>query len=45
MLYEPEIYVKLQAEVDPFMTKVKDDIMGKMNLESVEDLDFVKMCY
>ena len=45
MLHEPEVYAKLKAEVDPFMSKVKDDIMGKMNLESVEDLEYVKMCY
>ena len=31
--------------MDPYMEKVKDDIMGKMTLEDVDELDYVKMCY
>ena len=45
MLHEPDIYAKMQAELDPFMESVKDDIMTKMNLESVENMDYVKMVY
>ena len=27
------------------MEKIKDDIIGKMTLEDVDELDYVKMCY
>ena len=45
LLFNPECDKKLHEEVDPFMDRVKDDIMGKMNLEDVENLEYVKQCY
>ena len=45
MCYEPGAKEKLLAEIDPLMDSVKDDIMGKMTLESIEDLEYTKMCY
>lgn len=45
MAHEPEAFSRLRAEIDSFMGRVKDDIMTKMNLEEVEELEFVKMCY
>jgi cytochrome P450 len=45
MLHEPEEFARLRATIDPLMDKVKDDIMNKMDSESVQELDFVKYCY
>lgn len=45
MTHEPEIYADLRKEIDDYMTGVSDDIMEKMTLETVEDLELVKMCY
>ena len=45
MLHEPECFAKLKKEIDPFMDKIKDDIMGKMTLAEVDELDYVKMSY
>lgn len=45
MLHEPEQYARLRKEIDPFLNSVKDDFMGKMDLEKVDDLEFTKMCY
>lgn len=39
MLHEPEEFARLKAETDGIMDKVKDDIMGKFDLESIQDLD------
>lgn len=36
---------RMRAEVDPFMEGVKDDVFGKMNLESLDQLEYVKMAY
>ena len=33
------------ATVDPFMEGVKDDIMGKMTIESVDELEYIKLAY
>lgn len=44
-LFNPDVYKRLREEVDPLMDRVKDDIMTKMNLEDVEDLEYTKMCY
>ena len=35
----------LRKEMDTYMEGVSDDILGKMQLDEVEELDFVKMCY
>jgi len=45
MQFEPEEYARLRSEVDSFMDKVKGDIMGKMDLDSLQELEFVKQCY
>ena len=45
LIFNPEVHKKLLNEVDPYMASVKDDIMGKMTLEGVEDLEYTKMCY
>ena len=45
LLHNPEVHQKFMAEVDPLMDRVKDDIVGKMSYEDVEDLEYVKMCY
>ena len=45
MAHEPAAYKRLREEVDPFMQRVQDNIMEKMTLEGVEDLEYVKMCY
>lgn len=42
LIFNPEYYKKLHEETDPFMERVKDDIMGKMNLEDIEELEYVK---
>ena len=42
MQFEPEEYERLRSEIDPFMDKVKGDIMGKMDLESLQELEIVK---
>ncbi len=39
MLHEPEEFARLKAETEGIMDKVKDDIMGKFDLESIQDLD------
>ena len=45
MLYEPEVYAKLRAEIDPLMDLVKDNINEKMTLEKVEVNEYLKNCY
>ena len=45
MTEEPEIYAQLKKEIDTYMDGVKDNIKEKMTLESVEELEYVKMCY
>lgn len=45
MLHEPECFSKLKKEIDTFMDEIKDDIMGKMTLAEVDELDYVKMSY
>ena len=45
MVHEPETYKRLREEVDPFMQRMQDNVMEKMTLEEVEDLEYVKMCY
>ena len=45
LIFNPECYKKLHEETDPFMERVKDDIMGKMNLEDIDELEYVKQCY
>lgn len=45
LLFNPDCYTKLHEETDPLMERVKDDIMGKMNLEDIEELEYVKQCY
>lgn len=45
MMHEPEQYARLREEIDPYLDSVKDDFMGKMTLESVDELEFVKMSY
>ena len=45
MLFEPEIYTKMRAEMDPLMARVKDDILGKMTLEEVDELEYTKLCF
>lgn len=36
---------KFEAEYEPLMEQVKDDIMGKMTAEMVEDLEYTKLAY
>ena len=45
LLHNPDVHKKFLGEVDSLMDRVKDDIMGKMNYEDVENLEYVKMCY
>ena len=45
LMFNPEEYKKIRSEIDPFMDKIKDDIMGKMTVETLDDLEYVKMCY
>ena len=45
MLHEPEVYRKMRDEIDPMLERVKDDIMGKMTLQEVDELVYMKMCY
>ena len=45
MLHEPEEFARLKVETEGIMDKVKDDIMGKFDLESIQDLDQVKNFY
>ena len=45
LIFNPECYKKLREEIDPFMDRVKDDIMGKMKLEDLEELEYTKLCY
>jgi len=45
LLFNPDCYKRLREEIDPLMSRVQDDIMAKMNLEDVEELEFTKMCY
>ena len=33
------------GEIKPFMDGIQDDIMEKMTLEEVDELEYVKMCY
>lgn len=43
--HRPDIKAKFEAEYQPMMELVKDDIMGKMTAEMVEDLDYTKLVY
>ena len=45
MCHNPEEHKRLLACVDPFMKGVKDDIMGKMTIEAVDELEYVKLAY
>lgn len=45
MLHEPQEFARLKTEIDSFMSKVGDNIMGSLDLESIQDLEFVKLCY
>ena len=45
MIYNPDKNAKMMAEIDPYMEKIQDDIQNKMNLEDVDELVYVKMCY
>ena len=45
LIFNQECFKKLRAEIDPFMERVKDNIMGKMKLEDLDDLEYVKQCY
>ena len=45
MIYEPECYAKLRAEIDPLMDLVQDNINEKMTLEKVEVNEYLKHCY
>jgi len=45
MLFEPECYAKMRKEIDPYLDSIKDDIMGKMTLAGVDELEYLKMCY
>ena len=45
MLSNPEEMKRLLACIDPFMDKVKDDIMEKMTVEAVDELEYVKLAY
>ena len=45
LLFNPDVYKKFRAEVDPLMDRVKDDIVTKMSLEDVDNLEYMKMCY
>lgn len=45
MLHEPELFARLRATIDPYMETVKDDIMTKMTMEGVDELEFVKQVY
>jgi len=45
MVSNPGELERLLAEVDPFMEEVKGDIMEKMTIEKVDNLEFVKLAY
>ena len=45
MLHRPDIKAKLDAELNPFLDKCKDNFMELMTTELVEELDYLKMCY
>mmetsp|Transcript_17521 Transcript_17521/g.22204 ORF Transcript_17521/g.22204 Transcript_17521/m.22204 type:complete len:148 (+) Transcript_17521:959-1402(+) len=45
MLHEPEQSERLRTEVDLFMAGVQDDIMGKLTMDAIKNLSFVKMAY
>ena len=44
LIFNKECFDKLRAEIDPYMEHVKDDIMGKMKLEDIDELEYVKQC-
>ena len=45
MLANPEEYKRLLAEVDPFMDGVRDNVMEKMLISNVDELEYVKLAY
>ena len=45
MLFEPHEFKRLRAEIDSFIHKIEGKIMQSMDLESLQELDFVKQCY
>lgn len=45
MLHEPACYERLRTEVNPFMERMHDDIMGNMTHDAVKELSYVKMAY
>ena len=45
MLHRPDLRAKVDAEVNPILNKCKDDFMGLMTTEVIEDLDYLRMCY
>lgn len=45
MLHEPEQLKRMHSTIDPYMAEVSDNIMEKMTMESVEQMEYVKMAY
>ena len=45
MAHCPEEHKRLLAVVDPFMDSMKDDVMGKMTIAEVDELEYVKLAY
>ena len=43
--HRPDIKAKFEAEYQPLIDQVKDDIMGLMTPEMVENLDYTKNVY
>ena len=45
MISNPGELERLLAEVDPFMEEVKGDVMERMTIEKIDNLEFVKLAY
>jgi cytochrome P450 len=45
MKHRPDIKAKFEAEYQPLMEQVKDDIMKKMTPDLIENLEYTKMTY
>lgn len=43
MITQADARKNLRAELDPFMSTVKDDIVGKLTLDSVDKAEYLKM--
>jgi len=43
--HNPEELKRMRACVDPFMAEVQDNIMEKMTMDAVDELEYVKLAY